>query len=129
VRDEHGVLCGVEAVIDKDLCAALLAESLDADLLLLLTDVPYVELNWGTPGTRPLRSVTADELRAIAFASGSMAPKAEAVCRFVERTGGRAAIGALEDAARIARGDTGTQVCVGRRREERRPTLAVTTSS
>jgi carbamate kinase len=101
---------GVEAVIDKDLAAALLARRLAAEFLLLLTDVPAVELDWGTPRARPLPWVTPAELRAFRFAAGSMGPKVEAACRFVEATGGRAAIGALGDAAAILRGQAGTTV-------------------
>jgi carbamate kinase len=107
---ETGRVHGVEAVIDKDLAAALLARRLDAEFLLLLTDVPAVELDWGTPRARPLVAATPAELRACRFAAGSMGPKVEAACRFVEATGGRAAIGALADAAAILRGQAGTTV-------------------
>jgi carbamate kinase len=107
---EAGRVRGVEAVIDKDLAAALLARRLAAGFLLLLTDVPAVELDWGTPRARPLRMATPAELRACRFAAGSMGPKVEAACRFVEATGGRAAIGALTDAAAILRGQAGTTV-------------------
>jgi carbamate kinase len=105
-----GTMRGVEAVIDKDLTAALLARRLDADLLLMLTDVDAVQLDWGTERARPLPAVTPQELRRLDFASGSMAPKVEAACRFVEATGRRAAVGALADAEQIVRGDAGTQV-------------------
>jgi carbamate kinase len=105
-------LHGIEAVIDKDLAAALLAQELGADVLVLLTDVAAVELGHGTPAARPLRDVTPAELRFHAFAPGSMQPKAEAACRFVERTGGRAAIGALEDAHALVSGMAGTQVAL-----------------
>ncbi len=110
VIDEGLRLCGVEAVIDKDLSAAVLATQLEADALLMLTDVPYVEAGWRTPHARPLTDVTPDQLRAISFAAGSMAPKVEAACRFVETTGGLAAIGALPDAAALLRGERGTRV-------------------
>ena len=105
-----GRLHGVEAVIDKDLAAELLARSLGADFLLMLTDVPAVELDRGTPEARAVHRATPEELRRHAFAPGSMGPKVEAACRFVERTGGTAAIGVLEDAARIVAGDAGTIV-------------------
>jgi carbamate kinase len=101
---------GVEAVIDKDLTAALLAEQLDAERLVLATDVRHVELDWRTPAARPLHRAGASELRALRFAPGSMAPKIEAVCRFVERTDGTAAIGALAEIADLARGRAGTQI-------------------
>jgi carbamate kinase len=110
VIDEGLRLCGVEAVIDKDLSAAVLATQLEADALLMLTDVPYVEAGWRTPHARPLTDVTPDQLRVISFAAGSMAPKVEAACRFVEMTGGLAAIGALPDAAALLRGERGTRV-------------------
>jgi carbamate kinase len=110
VVDEAGALHGVEAVIDKDLSAALLARLLGADLLLMLTDVAAVERGFGTRDARPIRRATAGELRAIAFAAGSMGPKVEAACRFVDATGQTAGIGALEDAAAIARGEAGTIV-------------------
>ncbi|HEX6153025.1 MAG TPA: carbamate kinase [Solirubrobacterales bacterium] len=105
-----GAMHGVEAVVDKDLTAALLARRLGADLLVMLTDVDAVRLGWGREDERPLGAATPAELRSHDFESGSMGPKVEAACRFVEATGRRAAIGALEDAAAIARGEAGTQV-------------------
>lgn len=110
IRDEQGQLAGVEAVVDKDLTAALLAEALDADALLLLTDVPHVSLGFGTPDAEPIGRTTPTALRAQRFPAGSMGPKVDAVCRFVELTGGMAAIGALEDAAAILDGAAGTVV-------------------
>jgi carbamate kinase len=108
VRDRG--LRGVEAVIDKDKAAALLAEQLDADALLLLTDVEAVELDWGTPRARPLRRLTRDLLDRHAFAAGSMGPKVEAACRFAEATGRKAGIGALDRAAEVLAGRAGTTV-------------------
>ena len=105
-----GTLRGVEAVIDKDLAAELLARSLQADLLLLLTDVEAVMRDWGTPDARQIGRTTPAELRRMQFASGSMGPKVEAACRFVETSGGTAAIGALADATRIISGVAGTLV-------------------
>jgi carbamate kinase len=113
-------LRGVEAVIDKDRTAALLAESLEADILVLLTDVPLVVRGWGTPAAEPIERATPEELRLLEFATGSMGPKIEAVCRFVERTGGRAAIGSLEEAAAVIDGSAGTQVLPKRSRRRRR---------
>ncbi len=104
---------GVEAVIDKDLSAALLAEALRADALLLLTDVAAVATRWGDPSSRAIAQAHPAQLRALRFAPGSMGPKVEAACRFAERTGGIAAIGAIEDAAAILAGDAGTIVRVG----------------
>lgn len=109
VRSEHG-LHGVEAVIDKDLSAALLASQIGAEWLLLLTDVAAVERAWGTDHATPIHQVTVTELAALRFDAGSMQPKVTAACRFVRATGGRAGIGALRDAAAILRGEAGTVV-------------------
>jgi carbamate kinase len=111
VRDEDG-LHGVEAVVDKDLTAALLATALGADALLLLTDVEAVQDGFGTPQARPLRRVTSAQLRARSFPAGSMGPKIEAVCRFVEATGKMAAIGQLGAAEALLRREAGTTVTV-----------------
>jgi carbamate kinase len=108
-RTEHG-LDGVEAVVDKDRAAALLARQLHADVLLLLTDVPAVEVDFGTPQARPLARVTARQLRAMDFAAGSMAPKISAACDFVESGGRFAAIGALDRALELSTGTTGTVI-------------------
>lgn len=110
VRDAAGKRHGVEAVVDKDLTAAVLAERLGAQRLVLLTDVPAVQVGYGEPDARALHHVTVGELRAQDFAAGSMGPKVEAACRFVERTGQIAAIGALADAAAIVDGHAGTIV-------------------
>jgi len=109
-----GAVRGVEAVIDKDLSAALVARDLGADLLLLLTDVEGVWADWKGPSARLIRETTPAELRAGSFAVGSMGPKVEACCRFVEATGKTAAIGALEQAVAIVRGDAGTRVCAAK---------------
>jgi carbamate kinase len=106
----NGKLAGAEAVIDKDRAAALLAEQLDADALLLLTDVAAVELGWGTPEAAPLARATTAELRRHTFAAGSMNPKVDAACRFAEATGGVSAIGALDQAAAILAGEAGTTI-------------------
>jgi carbamate kinase len=103
-------LIGVEAVIDKDLASGLLAHQVDADLLVMATDVDAVYDDWGTPQQHRLKKVTAAELRATSFPAGSMGPKVEAACRFVEETGGRSAIGALTDIQEIVSGSAGTQV-------------------
>jgi carbamate kinase len=103
-------LSGVEAVIDKDLATELLAREIEADLFVMATDVEAVYADWGTPNQRMLERVTPGELRAMRFASGSMGPKIDAAARFVERTGGRAAIGALESIEAIVEGRAGTQV-------------------
>lgn len=110
VFDALGRVHGVDAVIDKDRSAALVARELRADMLLLLTDVPCVYTGWGTPAQQALSRVTVAELRGLVLAAGSMAPKAEAAADFVEQTGKVAAIGALDDAAAIVRGEAGTRV-------------------
>jgi carbamate kinase len=110
VRNERGELEGVEAVVDKDLTASVLAEALEADALLVLTDVPEVQHDFGSPQAQPIRRATPAALRRESFPAGSMGPKVEAVCRFVELTGDMGAIGRLEDAAAILRGEAGTVV-------------------
>jgi carbamate kinase len=122
VREAGGALRGVEAVVDKDLSAALLAASVGAGALLLLTDVPAVVAGYGTPAARPIGRTTPAALRACSFPAGSMGPKVEAVCRFTERTGKTAAIGRLEDAAELLEGRVGTIVVPA-------PSAAATASS
>lgn len=112
VRTEHGI-AGVEAVIDKDRAAALLARHLGADALLLLTDVAAVEADYGTPQARPLGRVTTRELRQMAFPAGSMGPKVAAACDFVEAGGSFAAIGALDAAEQLGAATTGTVIVRG----------------
>ena len=101
---------GVEAVVDKDLTAALLARQLHADALLLLTDVAAVQDGYGTPQARPIRRATPADLRARSFPAGSMGPKIDAACRFAEATGKLAAIGQLSDAQALLTGDAGTVI-------------------
>ena len=110
IVDRDGRLRGVEAVIDKDRAAALLAYGLEADALLLLTDVAAIERDYGTPQATPITAARPSELRALALPDGSMGPKAEAAAWFAETTGGRAAIGALTDAAAVLAGERGTTV-------------------
>jgi len=108
VRGADGRLRGAEAVIDKDLGAALLARDLDADALLILTDVDGVEVGFGTPEAAPIGHTTVSALRTRTFPAGSMGPKVEAACRFVEATGRPAMIGKLGDAAELLDGSRGT---------------------
>ena len=108
--DRDRTLVGVEAVIDKDLASELLAREVEADLFVMVTDVDGVYLGWGTPEQRLLERVTSAELRGLTFAAGSMGPKVDAACRFVERTGKQAAIGGLGDIVEIVEGRAGTQV-------------------
>jgi carbamate kinase len=113
VLDEHGTLHGVEAVIDKDLASSLLAQELEADLLVIATDVDAVYADWGGPDQRRLETITPDELEALPFPAGSMGPKVEAACGFVRATGREAVIGSLADIKDIVHGDAGTRVRLG----------------
>lgn len=110
VVERDGSLRGVEAVVDKDLAAALLARDLDADALLLLTDVPAVQVGWGTTAARPLRRATPEELERLDLAAGSMGPKARAAASFAATPGRVAVIAALGDAAAALAGEAGTRV-------------------
>jgi carbamate kinase len=103
---------GVEAVIDKDLASALLAADVGADALVIATDVDAVYADWGTPDQHPIRQATPAELAAGDYAEGSMGPKVRAACRFVEKTGGTAAIGSINDIEALLRGDAGTTVAL-----------------
>jgi len=111
--DEHRKLHGVEAVIDKDLASALLAQELEADLLVIATDVDGVYTGWGTPEQQRLGQVTPDELAGLDLPAGSMGPKVEAACGFVRATGHDAVIGSLGDIADIIAGTAGTRVTTG----------------
>jgi carbamate kinase len=112
IADKAGT-CGAEAVVDKDLTAALLAQQVNAEALLLLTDVQAVMEGFGTGSERPIRWATPAGLRSGSFPAGSMGPKVEAVCRFVERTGRIAAIGRLDQATAVLAGAAGTLVSPG----------------
>jgi carbamate kinase len=112
-RTPDGRLHGVEAVVDKDSTTALLAENLEADALLLLTDVPAVQLDYGTPNARSIDRISARDLERLQFPSGSMGPKVAAACRFVRATHKVAAIGRLEDAAELLAGTSGTTIYDG----------------
>lgn len=107
--DGHS-LHGVEAVIDKDLCSGLLAHELQADLLVIATDVDAVYVDWGQPGQRALRRVTPQALAHYSFPAGSMGPKVEAACRFVLASGRRAVIGSLDQIEALLAGEAGTEV-------------------
>jgi len=110
IRNAGGQMEGVEAVIDKDRTAGLLALALQADVLLMLTDVEAVFAYWGTSDQVALTNTTPDALDAMNFAAGSMAPKIAAACDFV-RSGARlAGIGLLADARAIIEGRAGTRV-------------------
>lgn len=110
VVEENGSYQGMEAVVDKDLAASVLAQSLQAEALLILTEADAVYLDWGTPKARALRTATVDDIRPLAVPDGAMGPKAEAAIQFVEMTGHPAYIGALRDAPAILRGEKGTLI-------------------
>jgi carbamate kinase len=103
-------LVGVEAVIDKDLASALLAIDLEADVLVIVTDVDAAYADWGRPEQRPIRRATPEALRSQGFAEGSMGPKVLAACEFVEKTGKRAVIGSMTDTPALLRHEAGTTV-------------------
>ena len=117
IRDDDGSRRGMEAVIDKDLVSAHLANILKYDTLIILTEAPGVALRFGTPDERWLDQVPASELRAYQnkgyFPEGSMGPKVEAALRFVERGGERAIIAQLFDVMAALRGEAGTHVIPG----------------
>lgn len=114
VRELDGTLRGVEAVIDKDLAAAVLGQTLDVDRLVIATDVAHAMTGFGTPDQQEIGRIDVAELRAIAargeFASGSMGPKVEAVCRFVEQSGRTAVITSLDNIVAGVTGSSGTIV-------------------
>jgi carbamate kinase len=107
---EDGSLRGIEAVIDKDLCSALLAEQLDSDLLIIATDVAAAFIDWGKPTQQSIASAHPDELETLGFAAGSMGPKVQAACEFARNTGKVAVIGALADIQEIVAGRAGTRI-------------------
>ncbi|MGF1685007.1 carbamate kinase [Photobacterium minamisatsumaniensis] len=108
VVGENEKQTGVEAVIDKDLVASMLAKQLKADHLLILTDADAVYVDWGTVNQRALRDVTSSQMKPFAVPDGAMGPKAESVISFVEATGNVAFIGALQDVEAILAGEKGT---------------------
>ncbi len=118
VEDSAGRLVGADAVVDKDLAGALLAVEIEADRLVILTDVPGVAVDYGGAGQRWLETTDPTELRVLAarptFGVGSMAPKVEAALRFVEATGRPATIGPLERAAETLHGRSGTRIVASR---------------
>ncbi len=110
VRQATGGLIGVEAVIDKDLASALLAKYLNADALLLLTDVDGVYKNWGQPNQKKIERASPRDLTASAFPAGSMGPKVIAACDFASSPNRMSGIGALKDALKILQGKAGTVI-------------------
>ncbi len=114
IRGAKGVRHGVAAVIDKDLTSAHMANVLGIDVLMLLTAVTHVAVDFATPAQRNLERVSLSEVRALRdeghFHSGSMGPKIDAAIRFLERGGKRVVIGHLEHAMAALRGATGTLI-------------------
>lgn len=103
-------LQGVEAVVDKDATSALLARELQADVLLIATDVPALYVDWQRPTQHALLAATPAELDRLELAAGSMGPKVKAACDFVRATGQRAVIGSLDDIQAMLAGTAGTQI-------------------
>jgi carbamate kinase len=110
IRNDAGGMEGVEAVIDKDRTAALLAQELEADALLMLTDVAAVMRNWGKPDEAAIKTITPDALDRMTFAAGSMGPKIAAASAFVRAGGAMAGIGTLADARAVLEGRAGTLI-------------------
>ncbi|MFZ5603882.1 MAG: carbamate kinase [Pseudomonadota bacterium] len=110
VYDANRKLKGIEAVIDKDLCTALLAQDLDADLLVIATDVDAAYIDWGKPTQKAIARAHPDAIEKLGFAAGSMGPKVQAACEFARATGKTAAIGSLAGIEAIARGEGGTLI-------------------
>ncbi len=114
VRGPKGVRHGVPAVIDKDLTSAHMANVLGIGLMMILTAVPKVAINFGTPEQKDLDIVTMRELRAFQneghFPPGSMGPKIDAALRFLEGGGERVIVACLDEAMQALRGEAGTHI-------------------
>ncbi|QVL57369.1 MAG: carbamate kinase [Simkaniaceae bacterium] len=114
IQEGNGNLKGVEAVIDKDQTAAVLGEKVGAEILLILTDVEQVALNFGQAKQKNLDHLTVEEARAYLkqgeFGAGSMGPKVEAACSFIESGGKKALITSLAKACDALKGTTGTLI-------------------
>ena len=108
IRQKNGSAIGVEAVIDKDKASALLAKKLNADMLLMLTDVDAVYKDWGTSMQKPINKTNSSQISKMSLSNGSMRPKVEAACDFVNTVNGKAGIGTLKDALKIIEGTAGT---------------------
>lgn len=117
VRDADGTIRGVEAVIDKDLAAALLGRTVGADVLVIATDVEHVMLGYGTDDAKAIEQADVRTIRGYAaeghFAAGSMGPKVEAACRFVEQGRRRAVVTSLDRIAAAVHGEAGTEIIPG----------------
>ena len=110
VIEKDGAYVGFEAVIDKDMTAALIAEELGAEHLLILTDGTHVCLDWGTPQEEKIERIAVAKMKQYTFPAGSMGPKVDACCQFVENTGQRSYIGDLAYASEIMKRTSGTVI-------------------
>jgi carbamate kinase len=110
IYGEDAKLQGIEAVIDKDLCSSLLAGQLDADLLVIATDVTAAFIDFGKPTQKAISFAHPDEMEKLGFAAGSMGPKVQAACEFARLTGKPAVIGSLSQIEAIVRGQAGTRI-------------------
>jgi carbamate kinase len=126
---DTSTLVGVEAVIDKDRASAVLAEDLEADLLVIATDVDAVYLDWGTPAQCAVAAAHPDSLAQLDLAAGSMGPKVEAAAAFAAATGRPCVIGALDQLPAILTGTAGTRVTVDVTGLETRPTPVATVTT
>ena len=114
VRQENGELVGIEAVVDKDMAGQKLAEIVDGDIFLVLTDVDHVYLNYGQPNQTPIKQMTVSDAKRYLddgqFPKGSMAPKVNACIAFVEKGGERAIISSVHQATSVLKGEAGTEI-------------------
>jgi carbamate kinase len=110
VRDRFGTYHGVDAVVEKDFTAALLARDVGADAFVLLTDAAGVWVDWGTPGAKLVRAASPEALRSLTLERASIGAKVEAACRYVEWTGREAFVGAVEHSVELLEGATGTRI-------------------
>ncbi len=114
IKNNEGQLIGIEAVIDKDLTGAVLAELIGVDIFIILTDVENVAINFGKPNQENLTNLTLKQANEYLdkgeFAKGSMGPKVKAACRFVEKGGKKAIITSLEKCLEALEGKTGTSI-------------------
>jgi len=108
-KDDDGKLNGVECVIDKDYTAELISEKIEADMFIILTDGDVCE-NFGTPEQRSIKQISYQDLSKYDFPAGSMGPKVDAVCKFVQQTGRKAVIGSLYELDMILAGTSGTSI-------------------
>ena len=109
IYNKDGKLEGVEVVIDKDRASSLLAFELEADVLIMATDTEGVFHDWGTKNQKLISKTTPEQIKKYDFDKGSMGPKVEAACSFVERSGQRAVIGSVKDIKEMVDGSAGTQ--------------------